>query len=128
MGGSRMSSNGRGPDLLAPERLVARCNGSRVSDRYRVLDSGRGSRAGSRPGYGSGMGVRAGSRMEPERRLPELDGWLGSWVAIKAGLVVAAAPTSGELVVRVREQGSIAAGAVAQFSPEPTDDIVIGLG
>lgn len=93
-----------------------------------MLDSIRPWRAWRRRGYGSGMGLGAGSRVEPERRLSELDDWVGHWVAVKDGHVVAAAETSHELVVRVREKGEAAAGAVAQFVPEPTDDIVIGVG
>jgi len=74
------------------------------------------------------MGLGAGSRVEPERRLPELDNWVGCWVAVKDGKVVAAAAASHELVLRVTEMGERAHGAVAQFVPEPSDDIVIGVG
>lgn len=79
-------------------------------------------------GYRVPMGLGAGSRMEPERRVAELDGWTGHWVAVKDGCVVAAAPTSHELVYRVKSMGANAAGAVAQYVPEPSDDIVIGVG
>lgn len=74
------------------------------------------------------MGLGAGSRVQPERRLPELDSWVGCWVAVKQGKVVAAAATSHELVLRVKEMGQGARGAVAQFVPQPSDDIVIGVG
>jgi hypothetical protein len=74
------------------------------------------------------MGLGKGSRVEPERRLPELDNWIGCWVAVKAGHVVAASHTSQELVARVKSMGKDAEGAVAQFVPEPSDDIVIGVG
>jgi hypothetical protein len=47
-------------------------------------------RAARRPGYRRLMAGRA-QRMEPERRLPELDRWEGLWVAVKDGHVVAAA-------------------------------------
>ncbi len=76
----------------------------------------------------SSMGLGAGSRVEPERRLPELDKWVGCWVAVKDGQVVAAASTSRELVRHVKELGERARGAVAQFVPMPSDDIVIGVG
>jgi len=93
-----------------------------------VLDSIRPWRAWRRRGYGASMGLGAGSRVEPERRLPELDNWVGCWVAVKDGKVVAAAAASHELVLRVTEMGERAHGAVAQFVPEPSDDIVIGVG
>lgn len=93
-----------------------------------VLDSIRPWRAWRRRGYGASMGLGAGSRVEPERRLPELDNWVGCWVAVKDGHVVTAAPTSHELVLRVKSMGKEAEGAVAQFVPVPSDDIVIGVG
>jgi hypothetical protein len=74
------------------------------------------------------MGLAAGARVEPERRLPELDNWVGCWVAVKDGKVVAAAASSHELVRKVKELGERARGAVAQFVPVPSDDIVIGVG
>jgi hypothetical protein len=85
-------------------------------------------RAWRRRAYRSGMALGAGARMEPERRLAELDRWVGCWVAVKDGHVVAAAPTSRELVLRVNSMGPSARGAVAQFVPVPSDDIVIGVG
>lgn len=66
--------------------------------------------------------------MEPERRLPELDRWEGLWVAVKDGEVVAAAPTSRELVPALHKLGDRGRGAVAQFVPKPTDKIIIGVG
>lgn len=78
--------------------------------------------------YRTDMGLGAGSSLEPERRLAELDGWVGCWVAVKHGHVIAAAPTSHELVYKVQSMGSKATGAVAQYVPEPSDDIVIGVG
>jgi hypothetical protein len=68
--------------------------------------------------------------MEPERRLPELDDWVGLWVAVKDGRVIAAASTSLELVDalhKLRPVG-VGQGAVAQYVPRPTDDIMIGVG
>jgi len=75
------------------------------------------------------MGANSpGRRVEPVRRLPELDHWTGMWVAIKDGVVIAAAPTSRELVMQVRSKGEPAKGAVAQFVPAMSDEIVIGVG
>jgi hypothetical protein len=48
--------------------------------------------------------------MEPERRLPELDRWVGLWVAVKDGKVIAAAPTSLELVDALHTLRPVGAG------------------
>jgi hypothetical protein len=68
------------------------------------------------------------ARVEPIRRLADLDAWVGCWVAVKDERVVAAAATSRELVRKVIEMGPGAKGAVAQFVPEPSGSIVIGMG
>jgi Family of unknown function (DUF5678) len=77
------------------------------------------------------MSVTGRSRkMEPERRLPELDNYFGLWVAVKDGKVIAAASTSLELVDALHKLRPVGAGrgAVAQYVSEPTDQIVIGVG
>jgi hypothetical protein len=71
---------------------------------------------------------RPGDRVEPVRQPEGLDRWAGLWVAVKDGTVVAAAETSHALVKKVTELGPQARGAVAQFVPEPSDAIVIGMG
>lgn len=43
-------------------------------------------------------------------------------------MIIQAAPTSHELVRLVREMGAAGKGAVAQFVPERSDAIVIGVG
>lgn len=75
-------------------------------------------------------GRRAGERiaMEPERRLADLDEWVGLWVAVKDGKVIAAAHSSRELVPKLAEMGPAGRGAVAQFVPRPSDTIVVGVG
>jgi hypothetical protein len=65
---------------------------------------------------------------EPERRPAELDQFVGLWVAVKDGEVVACAPTSRELVPRLRDLGDVGRGAVAQFVPYHSDAIMIGVG
>jgi hypothetical protein len=88
-------------------------------------------RVARRLAYGRGMGRRRQTgRIEPERRLAELDNWVGLWVAVKDGKVIAAAPTSLELVDalhKLRPVG-VGRGAVAQYVPQPTDEIMIGVG
>jgi Family of unknown function (DUF5678) len=81
--------------------------------------------------YRCGMGrVQRRQPMEPERRLPELDQWVGLWVAVKDGKVIAVAPTSLELVNELHKLRPVGTGrgAVAQYVPEPTDQIMIGVG
>jgi hypothetical protein len=82
-------------------------------------------RAVKRSGYSRGMSPR---NVVPIRRDPELDRWVGMWIAVKDGEVVAAAYNSGELVRKVIEMGPKAEGAVAQFVPQRQDSIVIGVG
>ena len=73
---------------------------------------------------------RRSEPMEPERRLPELDNYIGLWVAVKDGKVIAAASTSLELVDALHKLRPVDAGkgAVAQYVPHPTDDVMIGVG
>jgi len=78
--------------------------------------------------YARGMGRHSPRRVEPERRPAGIDRWAGLWVAVKDGKVIAEAQTSRELVPRLRSMGPAGEGAVAQFVPERTDDIVIGVG
>ena len=86
-------------------------------------------RVARRRAYRCGMGTRR-KPMEPERRLPELDQFVGLWVAVKDGKVIAAAATSLELVdalAKLRPVGA-ARGAVAQYVPRPTEETMIGVG
>jgi hypothetical protein len=71
---------------------------------------------------------RSARRVEPERALPGLERWAGMWVAVKDGEVVAAAHNSRDLVPEVQKLGDAGRGAVAQFVPLYTDEIVIGVG
>lgn len=78
-----------------------------------------------RSGYSRGMSPR---NVEPIRRDSGLDRWIGMWIAVKDGEVVAAAHNSNELVKMVIEMGPSGTGAVAQFVPRRQDSIVIGVG
>jgi hypothetical protein len=75
--------------------------------------------------YPRGMATHA---VEPVRRPDFLDNWVGMWIAVKDGEVIAAAYNSRELVPMVREKGKAGEGAVAQFVPPRSEDIVIGVG
>jgi len=75
--------------------------------------------------YSRGMTTQ---RMEPERRLADLDAWIGCWVAVKDGQVIAAAHNSRDLVPELRKLGPEAEGAVAQFVTPPSDEIMVGVG
>jgi hypothetical protein len=90
---------------------------------------GRSWRVAWRVAYRRGMRFgRRTRRVEPERALPGLDQWSGMWIAVKDGKVIAAAHNSRDLVPMVRQLGEAGRGAVAQFVPPHTDEIVIGVG
>jgi hypothetical protein len=79
--------------------------------------------------YSRGMGRRSKpKRVEIERRPEDIDRWVGMWVAVKGGEVIAAAHNSRELVPMVRSMGESGRGAVAQFVPQRSDEIMIGVG
>jgi uncharacterized protein DUF5678 len=79
--------------------------------------------------YFRGMGKRRAPReIEPVRLLPGLDQYEGLWVAVKDGEVVAAARNSRDLVPEVKKLGPAGEGAVAQFVPPYSEEIVIGVG
>lgn len=81
----------------------------------------------NRRAYARDMGMQGRHRrLEPVRQPPELHEFRGKWVAVKDGRVVAAANSSLELVSEVRRQ--LLKGAVAQYVPEPSDTITIGVG
>jgi len=69
-----------------------------------------------------------GKRLEPVRRLESLDEFLGLWVAVKDGAVIASAYNSRDLVPAVRAMGKPGEGAVAQYVPRPSADVVVGIG
>ncbi len=67
-------------------------------------------------------------RTEPVRQPTDLQLWVGMWVAVKDGRVIAAAHNSRDLVPIVKDKGEAGRGAVARFVPQQSDDIVIGVG
>ena len=62
------------------------------------------------------------------KRPPELDQYVGRWVAIKDGQVVASAASSVELVDEVRALGEDGEDAVAEFVSPPSDSWMVGVG
>ena len=75
-------------------------------------------------GYRRGMATR----YTPEPRPAELEQFVGRWVAVKDGKVVAAAFNARDLVPQIHALGEDGRGAVAQFVPEPSDSVMIGVG
>lgn len=66
--------------------------------------------------------------IEPTRRAAGLDEFLGKWVAVKNGNVLAAADTSRELAYALNKLGSNAAGSVMRYVAEPSSSVMVGLG
>lgn len=64
----------------------------------------------------------------PEPRPAELSEFVGRWVAVKDGKVIAAAFNARDLVPQLHAMGEAGRGAVAQFVPLPSDSIMIGVG
>lgn len=79
--------------------------------------------------YRRGMGIaRSNPPVEPVPRPPELDNFVGKWVAIKEGRVVAAADSSRALVDEVHKLGEHGLGAVVQFVAPPSTSFMVGVG
>lgn len=78
--------------------------------------------------YRRGMTRKSAPHVEPVRRPAEFDDFVGLWIAVKDGRVVATAHNSRDLVPRIREIGSAGEGAVARFVPNRSEEIVIGVG
>lgn len=61
--------------------------------------------------------------------LDALDEWVGHWVAVKDGEVIAASETSADLAYRLKTMGSRAEGAVTEYvRPGREDAYAIGAG
>lgn len=75
------------------------------------------------------MGIaRSNPPVEPIPRPPELDDFVGKWVAIKDGHVVAVAESSRALVYEVHKLGDRGRGAVVQFVAPPSTSFMVGVG
>jgi hypothetical protein len=75
-----------------------------------------------------GIARDGGGRVETVRRLADLDNFVGKWVAVKDGRVIAAAETSRALVYEVHKLGAKGRGAVVQFVPPPSKSLMVGVG
>lgn len=78
--------------------------------------------------YGRDMpiGRRAEHEVHAIPHLPELDAYIGKWVAVKGGRVVASAATSEALARELRTRHL--QGAVMQFVPSQAHTFVVGVG
>jgi len=80
-------------------------------------------------GYGDGVGIaRSAPPPEPLPRPVGIDKFLGQWVAVKAGIVIAGAPTGRELVMLVKGMGADGADATVEFVSPPSDSFMVGAG
>lgn len=80
-------------------------------------------------GYRRSMGIaRSNPAVEPIPRPEELDDFVGKWVAIKDGHVVAVAESSRALVYEVHKLGDRGRGAVVQFVAPPSSSFMVGAG
>jgi hypothetical protein len=66
--------------------------------------------------------------MKPLPYLRELDRYIGKWVAVKDGHVVAFADSSTEVAHRLRELGDAASGAILQYVQPEVNAYVVGVG
>lgn len=73
------------------------------------------------------VGRSPSAPIQPVRHLPELDRYIGKWVAVKDGHVLTYADSSTELAVRLRQRGD-SRGAVVQFVQPEVDAYVVGVG
>lgn len=68
------------------------------------------------------------TEMEPVKRSALLRGYVGKWVAVKEGRVVASAETAGELVKLVKALGEEGQGAIAEYVSPPSSILMVGVG
>lgn len=68
-------------------------------------------------------------RLRPVPQLAELERFVGLWVAIKGGKVIAASESSGSLAFELQRMGSRAEGAVTEYvRPGRDDAYIVGVG
>lgn len=99
---------------------------TRQGGRKHVADAGKG----GTPYRGEVPPIRryAGGFSAPVRRPSELDDYVGKWVGVKNGEVVASADSSSELAELIIGLGDEADGSVIEYVAPPTDTWVVGVG
>jgi hypothetical protein len=92
---------------------------------------GRGALAGRlrfRYGYLITKPPRRVNELAPVARPAALDGYVGKWVAVKEGRVVASADTGPKLVAKVKALGEEGVDAVAEYVAPASDSWMVGVG
>jgi hypothetical protein len=80
--------------------------------------------------YGAEMPIarQPSEPMKPVQRAQGLDEFVGKWVAVRNGTVIAVSTTSRGLAFELKKLGSSAAGAVMRYVAEPSNSVMVGLG
>lgn len=80
--------------------------------------------------YAGGMPIarRPSKEIHPVPHLPELDRFVGRWVAVKDRRVIASAGSSSELAGTLLKLGGDGRGAVMQFVRPEADAFIVGVG
>lgn len=80
--------------------------------------------------YHEDMGVDRQPRrvISPVHAIAELDAHVGKWVAVREGKVIATAPSSTDLVEKLRALGVDGRGASAQYVAPPVAGYKVGVG
>lgn len=83
-----------------------------------------------RSGYGRAMGQPGPTRrVAAQPRPKELDGFVGKWVAVIDGEVVAAADSSHQLALQLHDMDyRHRAGVVVEYVRPATDSYIVGVG
>jgi hypothetical protein len=76
----------------------------------------------------SGTKPRKAGELEAAPRPPELEKYVGQWVAIKGGRVVASAQTAVGLVDEVKALGDEGIDAVVEYVSPPSSSWMVGVG
>ncbi len=71
---------------------------------------------------------RRSDQLDPVRRSPELDKYVGQWIATRRGVVVQHANTSSELVKKVQAMGAQGEDLVAEYVSAPATSWLVGVG
>lgn len=70
----------------------------------------------------------AGTKVQPVKHDSQLDAYLGEWVAVKSGRVIAHSKDSREVVRELRKLPDKGRGAVLQRVASSAEPLAVGLG